>query len=170
MKHLYFVRHGLSVMNKLGIFSGRTDTPLAPEGIEQSKLAGQEAQNLKIDVIVSSPLERAWETAVIIAKEIGYPEKDIVRNDLLTERAFGVLEGQPYTGARYINEHEGVESDQNIVARGKEALAYLQSLHRDNVLVVAHGSIGRSIEHAIDPAVHFDEVDSFPNAKIVQLL
>src|SRR6059058_1306401 len=96
MKHLYFVRHGLSVMNKKGVFSGRTETPLDPEGIKQAEAAGREAKELNIDLIVSSPMERCRETATIIAQQIGYPVADILFEDLFMERAFGVLEGTAY--------------------------------------------------------------------------
>src|SRR5580765_3395811 len=91
MKHLYFVRHGLSENNKLSIFSGQTESPLADEGREQARQAGQQAKDLHIDHIISSPLSRAHETAQIIAREIGYPEDKIEVSSLLVERHFGVL-------------------------------------------------------------------------------
>ncbi len=63
MKHLYFCRHGLSVLNKEGKWAGSTETPLTVEGRTQAKLAGKAAQNLKIDYIICSPLSRAHDTA-----------------------------------------------------------------------------------------------------------
>src|SRR5690606_2527197 len=71
MKKLYFIRHGLSVMNRQGVFSGSIDTPLTDEGRKQAKRAGKLARDFGIDYIVSSPLARALETAQIIAGEIG---------------------------------------------------------------------------------------------------
>ena len=83
-------------MNKQGIFSGRSETPLAEEGIEQAQAAGNELKDKHIDLIISSPMERAKETARIIAQEIGYDPNAIVINDLFIERAFGHLEGTTY--------------------------------------------------------------------------
>jgi len=170
MKHLYFVRHGLSEMNKLGFYSGRTETPLAPEGVKQAKQAGQEIKALGIDLIVSSPLERARETAILIAKEIGYPDKDILLDKRFTERMFGVLEGTPYTGARDIDHHEGVETDAEILERARKGLEYIKTLAHDNILIVAHGAIGRALRHIVDPSIHFHDIERFENAKVVQLL
>lgn len=42
MKHLYFMRHGLSVMNKQGVFSGSNDTPLDAEGIKTMPKCSQD--------------------------------------------------------------------------------------------------------------------------------
>lgn len=170
MKHLYFVRHGLSEMNKKGIFSGRTETPLAPEGIEQAKLAGREAKKLDIDFIVTSPLERARETAALIAQEIGYPLAAITLDDRFTERTFGVLEGTPYTGSRQLDHHEGVETDAEILERAREGLEYLKTLNHDNIVIVSHGAIGRALRYIVDPSMNFHDMERLENAKIVQLL
>jgi broad specificity phosphatase PhoE len=92
MKKLYFIRHGLSEMNKSGHFAGTIDTPLAEEGRAQAKMAGIKARELRIDLIVTSPLIRASETAEIIARQIGYPKDKIVLSRLLIERHWGDLE------------------------------------------------------------------------------
>src|SRR4051812_29809317 len=115
MKHLYFMRHGLSVMNQQGIFSGRTDTPLAPEGTEQAHAAGEYAKNLQIDCIVSSPMARALETAQIVAGHIGYSADSIIVSELFAEREFGTLEGTKYVPRMHMEGVEGVETAENIV-------------------------------------------------------
>jgi len=170
MKHLYFVRHGLSVNNKKGIFSGRTETPLAPEGIEQAHLAGQKAKALHIDLIVSSPMERARETASIIAGEIGYPLDAIELHDFFMERAFGVLEGEPYSPNMHLDDVEGVERSEEILERAKQGVAYLRSLPQDNILVVSHGAIGRALRHTVNSEIPFHGSERFDNADLVQLL
>lgn len=170
MKHLYFVRHALSEMNKQGVFSGRTETPLAPEGIEQAAAAGRAAKDLHIDLIVSSPMERAKETAAIIAEAIGYPVADIMIEELFMERAFGVLEGTTYVQGMDVEGHEGVESGQEIVERARQGVAYLRTMQHDNILVVSHGAIGRAIRHVLNPAIPYHGSQRFENADIVQLL
>lgn len=170
MKHLYFVRHGLSVMNKKGIFSGRTDTPLAPEGVKQCEEAGREAKALGIDFIVCSPMERARETAALIAQQIGYPVEEIAINELFMERDFGSLEGTLYSTNRDFSRYPDVESDEQILERARKGLEYLRGLDYDNILVVSHGAIGRALRHILEPDVHFHDTERFENGKIVQLL
>lgn len=72
------MRHGLSVLNVRGIRAGHIETPLTDEGRQQARRAGQAAKKYQIDTIVCSPLSRAHETAAIVAKEIGIPEKEFM--------------------------------------------------------------------------------------------
>lgn len=168
MKHLYFVRHGLSVMNNTGIFSGRTDTPLHPTGIIQATAAGQELQSASVDYIVTSPLQRAWQTATIIAHELNYPENKILTSELLTERDFGPLEGTPYQPD--LGESDGVETIDAILKRAGEAYKLLQSLDAETIVVVSHGSLGRALRSCIDPSIPFKPSAGFENAKVVKLI
>lgn len=170
MKKLYFVRHGLSVMNKQGFFSGRSETPLAPEGREQARLAGTLAKDLTIDLIVSSPQQRAYETAQIIAREIGYPEDKVLVHDLFVERAFGILEGTPYRPGEVIDGLEGVETGIEIIERAKRAAEWLRGLEADTILIVSHGSTGRALRHVLNPTITFEGSERFNNAQVVQLV
>lgn len=169
MKHLYFVRHGLSEMNKLGLFSGRTETPLAVEGIEQSHLSGQGARDLGIDCIVTSPMKRAVDTANIIADEIGFKRGDILVNELFMERGLGPLEGQAYVPDMDFETVAGVESDEAILERARLALDYLEMLPHDTILVVSHGALGRALRHVTQPDTPFHGSDRFENGQIAKL-
>jgi uncharacterized phosphatase len=169
MKHLYFVRHGLSVMNQRGIFSSSTDTPLNDEGREQAALAGKELQTANIDCIVSSPTKRTLETARIIAEQLGYPADKILECTDFRERDFGPLEGKPYV-AHLAHQTKGVEEADALLARVQKGLDYLHSLDATNILVVSHGAVGRALRHCVDPNTPFFPSHGFANAKIVQLL
>ena len=170
MQHLYFVRHGLSVKNKEGVFSGRTETPLAPEGIEQAEAAGRQAKALDIDLIITSPMDRARETAALIAEQIGYPVTEIRTSDLFIERAFGVLEGTPYQSDMHLEDYEGVEKTEDIITRAREGLKHLENMRYDNILIVSHGAIGRALRNVLHPNIPFRGSEKFENGKIVQLL
>ncbi|MEO8104884.1 MAG: histidine phosphatase family protein [Candidatus Saccharibacteria bacterium] len=170
MQHLYFVRHGLSVMNKQGIFSGRTETPLAREGVQQAELAGSHAAGLHIDCIVSSPMKRAIDTATIIAQKIGYPVEKIIVSDLFMERAFGPLEGTAYQPNMKIEHIEGVEKAELIVQRARAGVEYLHSLPAETILVVSHGAIGRALRHCLNPTTPFHDSARFANAEVTKLL
>lgn len=175
MKKLYFIRHGLSEMNKSGHYAGTVETPLSDEGREQAKLAGQKAKPMDLDLIVSSPLSRALETAKIIAEQIGYPEDKILVNSIFIERSWGDWEGKPF---RPIGEDEfdkipNSEKSQDLIARADRALRFLESLPAQHILVVSHGTFGRALRHHILEDMPFvaeagDEKLRLPNGEIIQ--
>jgi probable phosphoglycerate mutase len=170
MKHLYFVRHGLSVMNQLGVFSGRTETPLTPEGIAQCHAAGQQLRSAGIQVIVSSPIKRAYDSASIIAEEIGFDPTNIITSDLLVERSFGPLEGTRYHTGADLDGTEGVEHSKELIARVRKALDLLESIDADTILVVSHGAVGRALRSLVQPDTPFHGSERFDNAEVVKLL
>jgi len=74
--NLYFLRHGIA-MDK-GEWKGPdSDRPLTKEGIRKMKKAskGLRHLDLKIDWILTSPLRRAYDTALIVAKELKLKKK-----------------------------------------------------------------------------------------------
>lgn len=168
MKHLYFVRHGESELNVQRIFAGQTDTPLTERGREQAKVAGKRATSMRFDLVVSSPLSRALETAQIIAQEIHYPLEKIVVDDVFKERSLGSLEGKSWDEyAEEADAQNGAETDAELLARAKKGLEFLQGLPADDILLVGHGSFSRSLRTAIDPSQTYDEP---PNAQVIQLV
>lgn len=165
MKRLYVCRHGQSELNARGIYAGQIDTPLTNRGREQAHLAGQQARELEIDVIVASPLVRALETAQIIADQIDYPVEDILTTPLVMERALGPLEGQPYTvGPETVETCPDIEPDVDLEARARAALEYVRGLEVDTVLVVSHGTFLTTLNRVLGGK--FDE--ELPNAHIVE--
>lgn len=170
MKHLYFVRHGLSEANKEGRWAGRhTETPLAPEGRLQAEAAGKEAKLLGIDHIISSPQSRAHETAQIIASTLGLPAKSVELNSLFVERGYGVLEGTPWKPDMNVDGFADVETTDTLLHRMYLAHEFLLTLPHDVVLVVGHGAAGRALRHIIHPHIPV-HTQPFPNAQIVQLI
>jgi uncharacterized phosphatase len=167
MKKLYFIRHGQSVMNTQKLWAGVTDTPLTEEGRQQAKRAGKEAKKLNIDLIVSSPLSRAHETARIIAKEIDYPNKKIIISPLLVERDGGKYEGQPYVPSMNLDHIEGFEKDDVIVARAHEALKWINTHTADHILVVSHGSFGRAMRSILKAEYPLSHPEKIANAEIL---
>lgn len=146
-------------MNVAGVWSGQIETPLTKQGRAQAKKAGQELkdQNVHIDYIISSPLARAHDTAIIIAKEIGYPKDKIETNPLFLERHFGALEGMAWQPDINLDGIADIETTDTILNRARMALTYLESLPYDTILVAAHGSIGRAIRHHIHEDIPFHD-------------
>jgi uncharacterized phosphatase len=173
MQHLYLVRHGHTEMNEQGRFSGQTETPLTAKGREQARQAGEQAEKLHIDLIISSPLSRAHDTARIIATEIGYPEQRIQLNNLLLERHFGSAEGAPYSREFDMERVADAEALDTLHARLKQFWNELQNTPAQNILVVSHGSAGRMLRSIVQPHIPFhgtSEAHHLPNAQLIQLV
>jgi len=84
------VRHGLTELNRDRRVGGRYDAPLIEEGRRQAREANGAFDGTPFDVVISSPLSRALETAEIIA---GVGREDIMVEDGCIERSFGEMEG-----------------------------------------------------------------------------
>ena len=69
-KSFYFLRHGETDWNKQQKIMGQSDIPLNETGVLQAKTVVEKIQVLSIDVIVTSPLKRAYKTAEIIGNKI----------------------------------------------------------------------------------------------------
>lgn len=67
MLEIIIVRHGETEFNAAETFRGRADIPLNETGLKQAKLLGEFLSTENIDVIYSSPLQRAVKTAEAIA-------------------------------------------------------------------------------------------------------
>lgn len=84
---LIVVRHGQTEANALGLLLGRGDPPLDDRGREQ---AAAVARVLRPARVVSSPLQRARQTAAIIAGE-----QDVEIDERWIELDYGTYEGTP---------------------------------------------------------------------------
>jgi broad specificity phosphatase PhoE len=84
------VRHGLTVLNRDKRVGGRIDVPLIEEGRAQAEEARAAFAGTGFDVVISSPLIRAIEIALIVT---GRPRDSIEIDELCTERSFGAMEG-----------------------------------------------------------------------------
>jgi broad specificity phosphatase PhoE len=84
-----FTRHGESEGNKNGIMQGRLPSRLTEAGRAQAQETGRALSSRPPAVILTSPLTRAHETALIIAEETGAPE--LVAVGELTETDIGIF-------------------------------------------------------------------------------
>lgn len=140
-----FIRHGQTNWNREGLFQGSSDIPLNDTGRAQALDAASILRGTPWTAIVSSELQRARETAQIIATELGielgpaYPE--------LAERDYGPLEGTPSSDAIAkwpTREYPGAESIASVVERGLAGLARIAHDYPDqDVVIVCHGTIIR---------------------------
>jgi broad specificity phosphatase PhoE len=157
---IFIARHGQNEDNANGILNGHRDLPLTSLGRQQAKnlaIRIKEA-GLKFDVVYSSPLFRALETAEIVAKELGL-DKPIIIPELI-ERDFGVMTGKPTSSIEkecapdiiktdtitYFLNPEGAETFPELIKRGNDALEIVRSHQQSGkALLVCHGDLGKMI-------------------------
>lgn len=95
VKDIYLFRHGESTYNVNGYLQGQTnDSVLTNLGKEQASKAGELLKDKSIELIVSSPLTRARETAQIVSEKIN---ADVIYDECFIEVNVGVVEGLHYT-------------------------------------------------------------------------
>ena len=90
---IMLVRHGFSVANEKNIYAGIKDCPLSELGLKQAELCGKFFEKSNISAIYSSPLKRAYDTALSISKVTGL--------DIVVERNLRECEGGDWEGEKY---------------------------------------------------------------------
>lgn len=90
---LYVIRHGTTDWNAEARFQGSMDIELNSNGRELAGKLGERMDAIHFDLIFSSPLIRAYETACLIR---GHRNIQIIRDKALTELSFGEKEGVPF--------------------------------------------------------------------------
>lgn len=173
MKTVYFVRHGQSEANKNRITAGSgLDIDLTQAGTHQALQAGNFLKDKNIQLIVSSPMKRAYHTASIIAQQVGYDPSQIVTNDKFTERYLGDMTGKPHdevqTWFSMGITPPGGESTEQMHDRIVTGLDWLKSLEADNIVLVSHGGPGRMIRSILQDESHasIDSLTTIGNAQI----
>ena len=171
MKNILLIRHGQSEWNKLNLFTGFKNIELSEQGIEEANKAGQNFKNLdiKFNIVFTSELKRAQETAKIILQNLGqwdflYNEGKIISNINFNERDYGDLTGlnkketaekfgeeQVHKWRRgYSDQPPNGESLEDVVRRVTKYFEEvikpaIQSDENGNILIAAHGNSLRAL-------------------------
>ena len=92
---IVIIRHGKTSHNKLGLFTGWEDAPLAEEGREEARSAGEllKKHGFEFDVVYTSWLSRAIETAWLVLDPLDSLWLPIIKSWRLNERMYGKLTG-----------------------------------------------------------------------------
>ena len=154
--NIFLLRHGETDWNRAQRLQGHMDIPLNQNGRAQINHAAEILSDLHpgIDLIVSSPLSRAYESAEIVADRLAYEKADIIIEPLLIERCFGAGESltidercERYPGDIY----PGMEPLEDMLRRAHSVFEKIVTTYEDkqNILVAAHGAILYAIVTAI---------------------
>ena len=151
MDYFYFIRHGETVWNVENKICGETDIELTEKGHEQAIETGKKIleKGITADVILTSPLVRAKETARHISEITGIPMEIEPR---LKEQNFGRYESTPRDGAEF---HEAKKDMASRFGTGESMLHLAQRIYNliddikasdREVILVAHNGIARMVE------------------------
>ncbi|MCA1054433.1 histidine phosphatase family protein [Rossellomorea aquimaris] len=153
MAHICIVRHGQTDWNLKGKLQGQTDIPLNETGRKQAGECREFLKDMDWDVVVTTSLKRAKETAEIINESLGLP---LLEMDQFKERSFGEGEGmtreareEKYPGFQF----PGMETREELHDRIEDGLQQiLKQFPGKKVLLVSHGAV----IHAMINRYHVD--------------
>jgi 2,3-bisphosphoglycerate-dependent phosphoglycerate mutase len=96
MPNLVLLRHGQSLWNQEGRFTGWMDIDLSARGIEEAKNAGMlmRSSGLTFDLAFTSVLKRAVRTLWIVQEEMDLMWVPVMPSWRLNERFYGDLQGR----------------------------------------------------------------------------
>ncbi len=170
MSKLVLLRHGQSQWNLENRFTGWQDIELSENGILEAKESGRliKEKKIPIDIVYSSELKRAIDTAIIAMKEANYDhlfnngELIVIKNIAVNERDYGDLTSlnKKETAEKYGKEQvhiwrrsydvnpPGGESLKDVVERVKpyfENTMKKDLENKKNILLSAHGNSLRAL-------------------------
>ncbi len=179
-KYFYIFRHGECPLNVTGHVQGQSiDGELTERGRQQAHLVGKKLRNRHIEIIISSPMKRARQTAAIVACHIGCP---IIYDERFIEVNMGVAEGlhtseiERRYGTLYKKwrncklddtqtRFDGGETKAEVRGRIFEALnEYVSENRYINIAVSAHGIVISQILLSLGI-----ELTDIPNGTVMQL-
>ena len=117
------LRHGQTALSVERRFAGRGDIPLTERGLEQAaKAASRLAERGGIDLVLSSPLSRARQTADAVCDAVTAP---LAIDDDLAETDFGAWEGLSFAEvmARWPDDMAAWMADAGAAPPGGESFA-----------------------------------------------
>ncbi len=159
MVRIILIRHGETTWNIEGRYQGQEDTPLSPRGLEQGKLLAQGLKNVPLDVCISSPLQRSYQTCKFCADLHKLP---VATDERLTEINHGDWEGvlapdiakaypvefeQWHTAPHLVQmPGEGGETLDDVRRRVRAAFdEYARKYEGKTILVAAHDAVNKAI-------------------------
>ena len=172
---LYVVRHGETIWNVENRVQGITDIPLTDKGRLDATLQKDFVKSLDIDVVISSPLDRAIETAKILTDN----KLPINTDDRIKERDWGMNEGADIDTVDRIDcwdailntRVQNIESIQDFMYRVSSFLEDIKVRYKDKkVLLVTHSAVIRVIHYLLGTIPEDGDLSKIdiPNLRIME--
>lgn len=145
MTKLFLIRHGQSEWNKLNMIQGQKNTLLTDLGMKQAQCLGNRLINEDIDIIYTSDLSRAYNTAKIISDIV---HKPLIASEFLREINFGSWQGLSIYEIqnKYKNEYiMWLKEPHKMSLEGAETLQILQDRVMEYVNIILDENKGKNI-------------------------
>lgn len=156
---LLIVRHGETLWNDKGLLQGQKDIELNDNGREMARKLAGKLKDIPIDMVYSSPLKRAYETARLALGDRDIP---LVTDERIKEISFGECEGidyrswkksdSPYnsffTSPDKYNPPKDGESLDEVIQRATDFVKTCIEPNADKydrMMVVAHGALNKGM-------------------------
>jgi probable phosphoglycerate mutase len=140
---IFLVRHGETVDNVRQIMQGQTQGTLTEQGRRQAREVAVRLAAEYFDAIVSSDLQRAVQTAEILAEPHGLP---VVTTPLLRERDWGGFTGRYIPDLRGEVWPDDIESEEQLLLRARSFLLYITTTYPgQRVVAVGHGIVNKAV-------------------------
>lgn len=156
MLRLGIIRHGTTEWNKAGRAQGNSDIPLDQGGLAEAIRLAERLSGEEWNIIYSSPLKRASQTAETIKKHLKH--QGIYFDQRLQEVSGGLIEGTTEEeriskwGVNWRGVDLGIEKPESVYDRGFSFIEEITAKHQsDNVLVVSHGAFIRHMLRKLVP-------------------
>jgi len=173
--NLYVVRHGQTIWNVEKKVQGITDIPLTDKGRKEAKELQELISTLNIDVVISSPLERARETAKILVDS----SLPINTDDRIKERDWGMNEGAYLDTVDTIDcwdvilntKVQNIECVQDFMYRVSSFIEDIKIRYKDkNILIVTHSAVSRVIHYLLGTIPEDGDLSkiNIPNLRIIE--
>lgn len=173
--NLYVVRHGKTIWNEQRKVQGISDIPLTDEGRKETQELVPLVKKLNIDVVISSPLSRAKETAKILVDG----KLPINTDDRIKERDWGMNEGANIDSVDkwdcwdvVLNTKvQNIECIQDFMYRVSDFIEDIKVRYKDkNVLVVTHSAVSRVIHYLLGTIPEDANLSriNIPNLRIIE--
>ncbi|WP_053182573.1 histidine phosphatase family protein [Sunxiuqinia dokdonensis] len=171
MIKLMIIRHGETIENAGNICQGQQHGCLSELGIQQARNLASSLKNEEIDVMYSSDLQRAMDTAAEILKF--HPMLALKTDPLLRERSLPLWEGKPFPkNWKWEYLPEGSETNEDMMNRASQFIQkLLATTDGKSVAVVTHGGLIRAFRTVIanKPAADYFSWDVSKNTSVSRI-
>ncbi len=162
---LYIIRHGETAWNTQLRLQGQTDIELNENGRMLARKTAQAMKDIPFDLVISSPLKRARETASLV---LGGRDIPIREEERIREISFGDMEGRRISKEEREDEHSEfyrffhdpenyvpAPHGESILSLCRRTASFLDELRNETdlsektILISTHGAASRALLAAI---------------------
>ena len=147
---LIVIRNTEAPSNVNYVVGGRSNESLTKKGVIQAKALRKKLEKINYDVIITSPVNRAVETANIV----NYKNIPLIKDERITERDSGdlLLKDRNLVNKTELNSMEKLRTDDgaetllSLINRANDFIEEIRKKYENKtVLIVTHNSISRAL-------------------------